>query len=72
VRICFDVQFWKFTFYRHEVIDVHRVALAALAELSRNSKVGRQAIVATGAFSEFLCLLEPSGYQVREYIDCDS
>ena len=72
VRICFDVQFWMFTFYRHDVIDVHRPTLAALAKLSRNTKVARQAIVDTGAFSEVLCLLEPSGYQFREYIDCDS
>ena len=55
-----------FTFYRHEVIDVHFEALAALANLAGNS-VGRQTIVDAGALPEFVRLLSSSDPRVLEY-----
>ena len=56
-----------FTFYRHDVIDVHRAALAALANLSCHSEVGRQTIVDAGALPELVRLLSSSDPRVLEY-----
>jgi hypothetical protein len=56
-----------FTFYRHEVIDVHRTALAALANLSWHSEIGRQAIVDAGAIPEVVRLLSSFDSRVLEY-----
>ena len=55
-----------FTFYRHEVIDVYRQALATLASLAGNS-VGRQTIVDAGALPEFVRLLSSSDPRVLAY-----
>ena len=56
-----------FTFYRHEVIDVHREALGALTNLSYGPEVGRQAIVDADALPEFVRLLSSSDPQVLQY-----
>ena len=56
-----------FTFYRHEVVDVHRAALGALGNLSCDSEVGRQAIVDADALPEFARLLSSSDPRVLEY-----
>ena len=66
MRIRLNVQFWIFTFYRHDVIDVHFEALAALANLAGNS-VGRQTVVDAGALLEFVRLLSSSNPRVLEY-----
>ena len=55
-----------FTFYRHDVIDVHFQALAALTKLARNF-VGRQTIVDADALPEFVRLLSSSDPRVLEY-----
>ena len=55
------------SFYRHEVVDVHREALRALANLSYDSEVGRRAIVDADALPEFVRLLSSSDPQVLEY-----
>ena len=53
-----------FTFYRHEVVDVHRAALGAFVNLSCDSEVGRRAIVDADALPEFVRLLSSSDPQV--------
>ena len=53
-----------FSFYRHEVIDVHCEALRALANLSCDSEVGRRAIVGADALPEFVRLLSSSDPRV--------
>ena len=55
-----------YTFYRHDVIDVHFEALAALTSLACNS-VGRQTIVDAGALPEFVRLLSSSDLRVLKY-----
>ena len=56
-----------FTFYSHEVVDVHCQALFALVHLACNSEVGRQAMVDTDALPEFVRLLSSSDPRVLEY-----
>ena len=56
-----------FTFYRHEVVDVHRQALCALVNISCDLEVGRQAIVDADALPEFVRLLSSSEPRVLEY-----
>ena len=56
-----------FTFYRHEVVNVHHQALCALFNLSCNSEVGQQAIVDADALPEFVRLLSSSEPRVLEY-----
>ena len=56
-----------FTFYRHDVIDVHLKALAALANISCHSEVERQTIVDAGALPEIVRLLSSSDPRVLEH-----
>ena len=56
-----------FTFYRHEVVDVHREALCVFARLSASSDVGRRAIIDADGLPEINRLLLSSDPQVREY-----
>ena len=56
-----------FTLYRHEVVDIHREALRALANLSHDFEVGRQAIVDADALPEFVRLLSSSDPWALEY-----
>ena len=56
-----------FTFYRHEVTDVHCEALCALTNLSHGSEVARQAVVDADALPEFVRLLSSSEPQVLRY-----
>ena len=56
-----------FTFYRHEVVDVHREALGALADLAFSSEVGRRAVVDADALPESVRLLSSSDPRVLEY-----
>ena len=56
-----------FTFYRHEVVYVHREALRALANLSYDSEVRQRAIVDADALPEFVRLLSSSDPRVLEY-----
>jgi len=54
------------TFYRHEVVNIHYLALCALANLSYDSEVGRQAIVDADALPQFVRLLSSSDPPVLE------
>ena len=56
-----------FTFYRHEVTDVHCRALHVLANLSQRSEVAQWAIVDADALPEFVRLLSSSKPQVLQY-----
>ena len=56
-----------FTFYRHEVVDVHGPALCAFVSLSYGSEVAKHAIVDADALPEFVRLLSSSDPQVLEY-----
>lgn len=58
---------WMFTFYRHEVVDVHCEAFLALVNLSGSLEVGWQAIVNADALLEFVCLLSSSNPRVLKY-----
>ena len=56
-----------FTFYRHEVVDVHREALRALANLTYGPEAVKRAIVDADALPEFVRLLSSSDFRVLKY-----